>query len=241
MPFFIPRGMDKDTNSHHEAITRGPCMEISRWIRKDCFVQVSPGLEGECWYPSHVVSVGSGSFSIVRPAQPEGTVPGPAGKNMRIRVPSSEGLLQFTCSVLLETLESEARIELGFPLEVVHLERRAYTRLPIRIETQYAEIRDGSAGLSFSKSTALDISGGGIRLETNRVCPQETLLRVKFQIPLGQMEEELILTGRIVRSVPGEGARRSQVGVEFIDISPRQQETLVQYTLDRTKDQPLQA
>ena len=55
------------------------------------------------------------------------------------------------------------------------------------------------------------------------------------------MEEELILTGRIVRSVPGEGARRSQVGVEFIDISPRQQETLVQYILDRTKDQPLQA
>jgi len=216
-------------------------MEISQWVRKDCVVQVSPDLEGECWYASQVDSVGSGSFSIIRPAQPAGSLAGPAGRIMRIRVPSSEGLLQMTCSVLSETQGSEACIELGFPKEVMHLERRAYTRLPIKIETQYAEIRDGNAGLSFSKSTALDISGGGIRLETNRVCPQETLLRVKFQIPLGQMEEELILTGRIVRSVPGEGARRSQVGVEFIDISPRQQETLVQYILDRTKNQPLQA
>jgi c-di-GMP-binding flagellar brake protein YcgR len=120
------------------------------------------------------------------------------------------------------------------------LERRAFPRLPVLMETHFAEIRDGG-GLNFSKTTALDISGGGIRLETNRLSPQETLLRMKFQIPLGEMEEELILTGRIVRSVPGEGARRSQLGVEFIDITPRQQEFLVQYVLDRTKEQRPQA
>jgi c-di-GMP-binding flagellar brake protein YcgR len=216
-------------------------MEIRQWIRKDSIVFVSSALEGENWYTSQVVSVGSGSFSVAMPEKLEGSFSSSTGNSIRIRVPSSEGLFQLECNVLSETREPEPCIELGFPKEVVHLERRAYTRLPIKMETQYAEIRDGNAGLSFSKSTALDISGGGIRLETNRVCPQETLLRVKFQIPLGQMEEELILTGRIVRSVPGEGARKSQVGVEFIDISPRQQETLVQYILDRTKDQPAQA
>jgi c-di-GMP-binding flagellar brake protein YcgR len=216
-------------------------MEIRQWIRENCIVYVSPALEGENWYASTVVEVGSNSFSITQPKKMDSAFTGQSGNTIRVRVPSSEGLFELNCDVLSETQGAEARLELDFPKEVVHLERRAYPRLPMKLETQYAEIRDGKAGLSFSKSTALDISGGGLRLETSRTCPQETLLRVKFQIPLGQMEEELILTGRIVRSVPGEGARKSQVGVEFIDISPRQQESLVQFILDRTKDQPAQA
>jgi c-di-GMP-binding flagellar brake protein YcgR len=216
-------------------------MEIHQWIKEDSILYVSPVLEGENWFASKVVEVGSKSFYIAKPKKLDSAFSMQSGNSVRVRVPSSEGLFQLTCAVLSETQDDEPRVELDFPKEVIHLERRAYTRLPVKIETHYAEIRDGSAGLSFSKSTALDISGGGICLETHRHCPQETLLRVKFQIPLGQMEEELILTGRIVRSVPGEGARKSQVGVEFIDISPRQQESLVQYILDRTKDQRPQA
>ncbi|MGB7538204.1 MAG: PilZ domain-containing protein [Anaerolineales bacterium] len=216
-------------------------MEIRQWIKADSILYVSPALEGENWYASKVVEVGSTSFCIVKPKDLDSPFFTPSGGSVRVRAPSSEGLFQLTCAVLSETQEAEPRVELDFPKEVIHLERRAYIRIPVEMETHYAEIRDGSAGLSFSKSTALDISGGGIRLETNRNCPQEALLRVKFQIPLGQMEEELILTGRIVRSVPGEGARKSQVGVEFIDITPRQQESLMQYILDHTKAQRPQA
>ena len=216
-------------------------MEIHRWIRKDSIFYVSPVLEGENWYASKVMEVGSSSFFIIKPKLLEGSFTASSGAFFRVRVPSSEGLFQLVCDVLSETQGAEARIELDFPKEVIHLERRAYPRLPIKLETQYAEIRDNHAGLSFSKSTTLDISGGGILIETRRNCPQETLLRVKFQIPLGQMEEELILTGRIVRSVAGEGARKSQVGVEFIDISPRQQESLIQYILDQSKNQRPQA
>jgi c-di-GMP-binding flagellar brake protein YcgR len=215
-------------------------MEIGRWIRKDLIVNVSPALEGDSWYASTVVEVGGQSFSIQTPCTGKIPVSIHSGNKIRVRVPTEEGLFLLSCEVLGEVSEPEARIELEFPKEVIHLERRAFQRLPIQLETQYAEIRNGG-GLSFSRSTSLDISGGGMRLETNRHCPRETLLRVKFQIPLSQMEEELILTGRIVRSVPGEGARKSQIGVEFIDISPRQQESLVQFVLDRTREKSLPA
>jgi c-di-GMP-binding flagellar brake protein YcgR len=211
-------------------------MEIGRWIKQDCIVNVSPSLEGDAWYASKVLEIGSKSFNIASPKITNIAVSMHAGRDIRVGVPSRDGLFIMKCEVLSEAREPVASLEIGFPKEVVHVERRAFPRLPVRLETQYAEIRGGSGGLSFSRSTALDISGGGIRLETNRVCLQETLLRVKFQLPLGEMTEELILTGRIVRSVPGEGARKSQAGVEFIDISPRQQETLVQYVLDRMKD-----
>lgn len=236
----MPWGMRGATNSRmsiREQGTRGLIMEIHRWIKRDSILSVSPSMEGEDWHASKVMDAGSKSFFIAKPNKPDAVFSVQSGSSIRVRVPSSEGLFQLTCAVLSETQDAEPRIELDFPKEVIHLERRAYQRIPVKMETHYAEIRDGHSGLSFSKSTALDLSGGGIRLETHRHCPQETLLRVKFQIPLGQMEEELILTGRIVRSVPGEGARKSQVGVEFIDITPRQQESLVQYILGRSKDE----
>jgi c-di-GMP-binding flagellar brake protein YcgR len=216
-------------------------MEIKQWIKEDNIVNVSPSLEGDAWYASKVLEVGSTSFFIVPPKKVYDAFSLQPGRKIRVSVPSKEGLFLFTCEVLMDKKEPVGRVELEFPKEVVHLERRAFPRLPIRMDTQYAEIRDGSGNLPFSRSTTLDISGGGIRLETNRAAPQETLLRLKFQIPLGEMEEELILTGRIVRSVPGEGARKCQVGVEFIDITPRQQESLVQFILDRNKEPRAQA
>ncbi len=214
-------------------------MDIRQWVGEDRIVNVAAGLEGETWLISKVLGVGNSSFWIAKPpaftsAPAEGRV-----QSVRVRVPSSEGLFQFICG--LQPQGREDRLELDFPKEVIHLERRAFPRLPVKFSAHYAELRDGGGNLSFSKSTMLDISGGGILLETHRVCPQETLLRVKFNIPLGRMEEELILTGRIVRSVPGEGARKSQVGVEFIDITSRQQEWLAQYVLDRSGNRAPQA
>jgi c-di-GMP-binding flagellar brake protein YcgR len=211
-------------------------MEIGKWIRKDRGVNVSPSLEGDTWFVSRISAASEASFSIATPIEWEISSPIAAGDKIRLQVPTPEGLLQFSSEVRKMARDPDARIELDNPKEVVHLERRAYPRLPVQIDTQYAEIRDGGSGLTYSRSTALDISGGGLRLETNRICPQETLVRVKFQIPLEKMEEELILTGRIVRSIPVAGARRSQVGVEFIDITPRQQKFLVQYILSRTKE-----
>jgi c-di-GMP-binding flagellar brake protein YcgR len=216
-------------------------MEIDQWIIEDHIVHVSPSLEGDSWFASKVMNVGRTSFWITKPKKPNSPFAGPKGRIFRVRVPTADGLFQFACEVLAESPNGEPRIEMDFPKEVVHLERRAFPRLPLKLETLYAEIRDGGRGPSFSKSNSLDVSGGGIRLETNRVSPQETLLRVKFHIPIERVEQEWILTGRIVRCVPGEGARKSQVGVEFIDITPRQQESLVQYVLDRMQEYCAQA
>jgi c-di-GMP-binding flagellar brake protein YcgR len=151
------------------------------------------------------------------------------GSEIRLSMPSGQGMLLFTSRVLGEAMEPEPSVELEFPREFMRMERRAYPRLPIRLETYYAEIRAGAGAPAFTRSLALDISGGGILLETHRSCPQETLMRVKFLIPIGDREEEVVVIGRIVRSIPTGGLGNHRAGVEFIDISPRQQDLLVQF------------
>ncbi len=163
------------------------------------------------------------------------------GSEIRVNVPSGLGVYLFTSRVVGEGTEPYPSVELEFPQEVSRMERRAFPRLPIRLETYYAEIHAGTGGLAFTRSLALDVSGGGIRLETNRPFPQETLVRLKFHIPVGDREEEVVVTGRIARIIPTEGAGRPQAGVEFLDITPQQQKSLLQFITGNLDEGTVQA
>jgi c-di-GMP-binding flagellar brake protein YcgR len=213
-------------------------MEISRWIKEDRPINVSSSLEGEDWYASKVQKVGPKSFHIDPPKRKYAVLQLIRGSKIRVGVPAGQGLFLFTSAVLTESTEQNPSVELEFPQEIIRMERRAHPRLPIRLETFYAEVHEGAGGLTFTRTMALDVSGGGIRLETNRPCPPETLLRLRFHLPIGEGGEEVVVTGRVVRSIPMESAKKSQAGVEFIDIMPRQQESLIQFVMDKIGDTP---
>lgn len=205
-------------------------MEFSEWIREDGILNVSPSVEGEDWYASKVLKVCRQSFWVEQPKRKNTPLTMDSGSEIRISVPSGQGLFLFTSRVLGEATEPYPSVELEYPREITRMERRAYPRLPIRLETYYSEIHAGTGALIFTRSLALDLSGGGIRLQTHRPCPQETLVRVKFHIPVGDQEEEVVVTGRIARTIPTEGGR-NQVGVEFLDITPYQQKSLVEFII----------
>jgi c-di-GMP-binding flagellar brake protein YcgR len=204
-------------------------MEFSQWIREDGILNISPSVEGEDWYASKVLKVGRKSFWIEPPKRKNEPLAMESGSEIRINVPSGQGLFLFSSRVLGEATESSPSVELEYPREITRMERRAYPRLPIRLETYYAEIHAGTGERIFSRSLALDLSGGGIRLETHRPFPQETLVRLKFHILVGDQDEEVVVTGRIARAIPTEGMGRNQAGVEFLDITPQQQKSLVQF------------
>ncbi|HEY5119845.1 MAG TPA: PilZ domain-containing protein [Anaerolineales bacterium] len=216
-------------------------MEFSQWIRVDGILNISPSVEGEDWYASKVLKVGPKSFWIDPPKRKYTPLAMESGSEIRISVPSGQGLFLFASRVLGEAIEPNPSIELEYPREITRMERRAYPRLPIRLETYYAEIHAGTGGLVFTRSLALDLSGGGVRLETHRPCPQETLVRLKFHIPVGDQVEEVVVTGRIARTIPTEGMRRNQAGVEFLDITPRQQKSLVQFIIGNLDEGSAQA
>ena len=205
-------------------------MEFNRWIREDLPINISSSFEGERWESARITKVGPSSFFIALPRGKKEDFQPEVGSRLRVKIPLDDGLFQFSSRVVSRRTEPEPWIEMEFPpeREVAQVERRAFPRLPVKLETFYAEIHGGS-GLLYSSSQALDISGGGIRMETFRPCHPETLIRVKFRLPDDGGEVELIATGRIVRTIPARGTRKYQAGVEFIDLPPRQQELLVQF------------
>lgn len=211
-------------------------LEIGRWIKVGSLVQISPDPHREDWYFSKILEIGERSLWIEMPQRRGSLLQLEKGQKIRASIPTHQGLFLFTDEVLAVSGEENPRLEIEIPQEVVHVERRSYARLPIRIELYYAEIREDRGEPVFYRSYILDISGGGVQLETNRVCPNETLLRLKFHLPEGNRDEEYLLTGRIVRSIPTGQPDRGQAGIEFIDISTRQQESIVRFVLDRILD-----
>jgi c-di-GMP-binding flagellar brake protein YcgR len=216
-------------------------MESKEWIKEGLLISVSSSLEGGDWYPSKILKVGAKSFFISPPKRQSAPLAIESSSIFRVSLPSERGLVQFTSRVLGKGKGPEPSMELEFPQDITRMERRAYPRLPVRLETYYSEIHAGSGELAFAQSVALDISAGGVLLETRRPCPQETLIRLKFQIPAGDRKEELVVIGRIARSIHTGSLGNHQVGVEFIDITPRQQESVVRFVTGKLDPKNAQA
>jgi c-di-GMP-binding flagellar brake protein YcgR len=216
-------------------------MEPKQWIKEGILLSVSSAVEGGEWYPSKILKVGGKSFFITPPKRQSARLTVESSSVFRVRLPSEQGLVQFTSRVLGQSKGPDPSMELEFPQEITRMERRAYPRIPIRLEAYYSEIHAGSGELAYAQSLALDISAGGILLETNRPCPQETLVRLKFQLPAGGKAEDVEVIGRIARSMNTGSLRNHQVGVEFIDISPRHQESVVRFVTGKLDPRKTQA
>ncbi len=204
-------------------------MDSKQWIKEGLLINVSSTLEGGEWYPAKILKVGGKSFFITPPKRQSAPLSVESNSEFRVSLPSEQGLIQFTSRVLGRGKEPEPSMELEYPQEITRMERRAHPRLPVRLETYYSEIHAGTGDIGYTPSLALDLSAGGLLLETLRACPKETLVRLKFQIQVGDREEEVTVIGRIARSINTGSLKNHQVGVEFIDISPRQQESVIRF------------
>ncbi len=210
-------------------------MEISKWIRVDRPVNISPDLDKENWYPARVLKILPKSFLISIPVRQSVALRLQKGWKIRLNVTSDSGAFLSTCEVLDVVAGEEPYLEIEIPQEIVHMERRRFARYPTRIEVYYSEIHIRVNQVYFEKSYSVDISGGGMRLEMHRNCPQETLLRLKFTLPVGRRREEFLLTGRIVRSIPSPEGGKNHAGIEFIGVSSGVQESISRFVASKIK------
>jgi c-di-GMP-binding flagellar brake protein YcgR len=210
-------------------------MEIRPQIKDESIINVSPSPEGEDWDPSIIFQAKDASFCATIPQRRRSSYSKKISQPIRVTLPTKQGLFLFQCQVLAVAGETVPFVELEYPQEINRWERRAFMRLPVRLDVYYSQIHGIENEAPFIRSYSLDISGGGLCLEVNRKCSKETLLRLKFRIPISGKDEELALTGRVVRIRPAENSIAGQAGVEFIDIDSSQREAILQYVAEKAK------
>ena len=102
-------------------------------------------------------------------------------------------------------------------------ERRATARIPLRIQIQYRTAEQ------FFRDYMLNLSTGGIFIETARPLKVGTRLKIQFCLP--RMEKEILADGVVVRrvNVHGKNPGTGGMGIRFSDLDPKDKSSLDDY------------
>ena len=110
-------------------------------------------------------------------------------------------------------------------------ERRQFVRLDTRLEMSYTLLPSGKA----QRTVAKNISGGGVCLFLEQVVPEGTRLQVAMTLP--GREEPVHFTAEVIwcesYEMIGRTERKRAVeaGVQFVEISPKDQEAVMQHVI----------
>lgn len=146
---------------------------------------------------------------------------------------SPHGLYWFTSQLLAHRNLPAPAWGLACPSVVNREQRRSFARVNLWLVPQQIELASGEAGPQHVEATVADLSAGGVRLYTRQHLPLDA--RVRLRIALWPIEGVVDLKGEVVRvrQRPGAARKPYEVGVRFVDVSPRDTRLLARYVLRR--------
>lgn len=212
-------------------------MDARELLRVNLNIKVTRASGEEDWYSSSVQDVGPGTFYIAVPTQGPNPLVLGRGEKVRVTFVNEMSRYEFTTAVVGWRQDNIPLYELLIPGELRRIQLREFVRVPVMLDVEYAEDTGEGARPSYKKCTALDISGGGVRLLTKKEMPAGTRLFLRFTLPLKTGPEEMELKGKVVRSWSDPETRNHQCGVQFVGISRRQQDLIVRYVLFKLSEQ----
>lgn len=157
--------------------------------------------------------------------------------------PSS--LYRFETEVRSQAAKPTAQLYLKAPLEVERTQRREFVRWEMRIPVTIAWLEDHPVGQvaeaepEIWTAQSLDISAGGLLIQSEKRMLPGHQVRIRFDLPDGPIQAE----ARVVRSYEEEEALLDgvcqlpcRVALSFTRISPRQQDRIVRFIFNEQRE-----
>ncbi|MCM8901197.1 PilZ domain-containing protein [Caldicoprobacter algeriensis] len=156
------------------------------------------------------------------------------GQRIRINFFRERGQFYFEAEVIdRQRTETVYLIRLKQTSPIHRLQRRSFYRLKISLPVLFRLIEQGPEQPDYMKAYTADISGGGMRLLTDKKL--EPGQQVECRIPIGE-RGFLELKGLVVRVVPCvEGNYKFEVGVKFVDILEAERDRLIQFIFQQQR------
>lgn len=150
--------------------------------------------------------------------------------------------------------------------EIERKQRREYFRLPVAIDLHFWVLQEGDSfsfedssakkeeepgGLNLQdpleklvnslgepeKGLAADLSGGGLLMVHSREVPAGSLVVIRLFLREKGREKAVFVKGKIIRvAAVDKKATRFRHGVQFIDLSSRVQEEIIQFVFTRARE-----
>lgn len=115
------------------------------------------------------------------------------------------------------------------------LRTKAYRTMEERMKIKRLLVPKGN---EWHKGVVIDISGGGLRFNTDVKHEQPLYLEVHFSITLGNIKKEISTPARVIRYAPVKNATTElyEFRVEFVEIETKQREDIVQFVFNEDRN-----
>lgn len=140
-------------------------------------------------------------------------------------------IYKFNTEVIGRTVDGVPLIHIELPYEFVKVQRRNFVRIPVLIDVECALIKinekpleSGKNNIEFFDALSIDLSGGGIKIVTNKEinCGDKLIINISLE------DESVSVEGKVVRITKNED-KNNVCGITFINMDKKTREKIIKY------------
>lgn len=205
-------------------------------VNQSVTMEIATGENCKKYYSSKVVSVASAEVVMLAPMERGVLVPLRNGELITISYNDDNAIYSFDTHVLNRQGGVEQTITLESPTEVRRVQRRNFVRIDVGLPLVYHFVDEsiGEYSEGFEGRTA-DISGGGLRFETEQAIEENIMLDMIIDLGCG---ERISAFGQVVRAFQvnkGSGIKYS-IGVQFTMIDERDRDKIIKFIFQKQRE-----
>lgn len=182
-------------------------------------------------YVSNVQDIDSENFAISIPVREGMYLPLSLGESVEIIFYSEGEAYKFKTKVTGRKIDKIYVILLKYTSNFTKIQRRNYVRMETLIDIN-CTLTESNNKIEFFNALAIDISGGGLRLVTNRPLSIGNKLIMNIQLK----EDNLVLKGKVVRHELNLD-KKHVCGIIFEDMLNEHREKIIRYTFELMREQ----
>lgn len=186
-------------------------------------------LEGqyEGKYRTRIEEVGERLLTVAAPLEKSQVIPLREGTRVEVTFWDEAAAYRFEAKIMQRIAVPVPVFVLELPDSVTKVQRRNFVRVPAMYPVTYRTVtREGLSDLR--KASMLDLSGGGMRIQTEDRVENKSLLYAQLSLPSGEVQTPV----RVCRVDQIEKSKRFSVSLEFHDISERERDRIIRCVFD---------
>lgn len=187
-------------------------------------------------YQSRIEDVSEDEICIAIPLSESSPLALKSGDYITVRLPLNTHCLEFTTQVVGMKMDIMPRFVISYPESIQRVQLRQDVRIDILLDVMYSILPEAGADPEYKKAVAVNFSAGGIRLAVREPLQEETLLLIKFNLPIKGSVHIFEMESKIVRCQLVESKDQSTVyhlGLAFHNINSRQKDLIYQFIFQK--------
>ena len=182
-------------------------------------------------YPSRIISLQEHQLTLVTPRLAGVIVPLKTDAVLVVHVCKEDARYVFDGRVITLEEKEFGHLIIAVPEDIERKQRRSDVRLVIRIPVELLYFyRNGYPVASYTLSS-LDISAGGIRIETPEQFPLHTKLKLAINLPDNEevmAHADVVRTGILTKPEPG-SANSCWASLKFLNMSDNKKKKILKF------------